>query len=61
MSDSRTPGASSVDLDGIVAIADIVAAMLGRPLTPFESSRLKTAYQATAGGTLTDLAGQLAA
>ncbi|SIS23057.1 hypothetical protein SAMN05445060_4042 [Williamsia sterculiae] len=50
-----------MDLDGIVAIADIVAAMLGRPLTPFESSRLKTAYQATAGGTLTDLAGQLAA
>ena len=33
-----------VDLDGIVAIATITASVIGRPLTPGESSRLKTAW-----------------
>ncbi|WP_159441901.1 hypothetical protein [Williamsia sterculiae] len=47
--------------DHTVTLADIVAAMLGRPLGPVESSHLKTGYQATAGGTLADLAGQLVA
>lgn len=50
---------SRLDLDDAVAVAAIVEAMLGRPMTPNESSRLKTAYQR--GKTLTGFANQLAA
>lgn len=32
-----------VDLDDIVVIATITAGVIGRPLSPGESSRLKTA------------------
>jgi len=48
-----------LDLDDVVAVATIVEAMLGRPMTPNESSRLKSAYQR--GGTLTGFADQIAA
>ena len=36
---------NNLDLDDAVAVANIVEAMLGRPLTPNESSRLKSAFQ----------------
>lgn len=48
-----------LDLDDVVAVATIVEAMLGRPMTPNESSRLKSAYQR--GGTLAGFADQIAA
>ncbi|WP_160298572.1 hypothetical protein [Williamsia herbipolensis] len=48
-----------LDLDDIVAVATIVEAMLGRPMTPNESSRLKSAYQR--GGTLAGFADEIAA
>ena len=50
---------NNLDLDDVVAVATIVEAMLGRPMTPNESSRLKMAYQR--GGTLTGFAEQIAA
>ncbi|MCX6471207.1 MAG: hypothetical protein NTW76_18120 [Corynebacteriales bacterium] len=50
---------SPLDLDDVVAIATIVETMLGRPMTPNESSRLKSAYQR--GGTLAGFAAQIAA
>ncbi len=48
-----------LDLDDVVAVAVIVEAMLGRPMTPNESSRLKSAYQR--GGTLAGFADEIAA
>lgn len=50
---------SPLDLDDAVAVATIVEAMLGRPMTPNESSRLKTAYQR--GGTLAGFAHEMTA
>lgn len=47
-----------VDLDGIVAIATITASVIGRPLTPGESSRLKTAWTQAHPRTLPAIADQ---
>ena len=57
--DTRAMTPTRLDLDDVVAVATIVEAMLGRPMTPNESSRLKSAYQR--GGTLTGFADQIAA
>ena len=51
--------ATPLGLDDIVAVADILTALTGRPLSPFESSRLKSAYHQAA--TLSELAAALAA
>ncbi|WP_044508604.1 hypothetical protein [Gordonia sp. KTR9] len=48
-----------VDLDDIVAIATITACVIGRPLSPGESSRLKTAWNQDTPRTLAALADQL--
>lgn len=58
-SDTMGHMATHLDLDDVVALAAIVTAMLGRPLTPDESSRLKAAYQRS--DSLSALAGQIAA
>lgn len=51
--------AERLDLDDVVAVAAIVSAIVDRPLTPFESSRLKSAYHRSRS--LVDLADALAA
>lgn len=48
-----------LDLDDVVVVATVIEATLGRPMTPIESSRLKSAYQR--GGTLIGFAEQIAA
>ncbi len=48
-----------VDLDDIVAIATITAGVIGRPLSPGESSRLKTAWNQATPRTLAAIADHL--
>ncbi len=54
-----TSAPAHLDLDDAVAVSEIVATMLGRPLTPNESSRLKSAYHRA--GTLPEFAREIAA
>lgn len=56
---TRPMTASHLDLDDVVAVATIVEAILDRPMTPNESSRLRSAYQR--GRTLDGIAAQIAA
>ena len=56
--DDPPPG-DTVSLDGIVAVSRIVGGVLGRPLDPSESSRLKTAWQTTRPRTLASIADHL--
>lgn len=48
-----------LDLDDVVAVSAIISAIIDRPLTPFESSRLKSAFHRSRS--LVDLADALAA
>lgn len=51
--------AQRLDLDDVVAVAAIVSDLVDRPLTPFEASRLKSAFYRSRS--LVDLADALAA
>ena len=53
------PSGDTVSLDGIVSVSRILGGLLGRPLDPSESSRLKAAWQTTGPRTLTSIADQL--
>lgn len=56
--DDPPPG-DTVSLDGIVAVSRILGGLLGRPLDPSESSRLKAAWHTTGPRTLASIADQL--
>ena len=56
--DSPPPG-DTVSLDGVVAVSRIVAGVVGRGLSPGESSRLRTAWRATTPRTLEAVADRL--
>lgn len=56
--DSPPPG-DTVSLDGVVAVSRIVAGVVGRGLSPDESSRLRAAWTATSLRTLNSVASQL--
>jgi hypothetical protein len=57
--DSLVSDLSPLDLDDLVDLSHVIQEVIGRALTPEESSRLKSAYQnagsAPAGATLTAL------
>ena len=57
--DDPPPG-DTISLDGIVAVSRIVSALLDRPLSPSESSRLKAAWQTPRPRTLDSIANYLA-
>lgn len=50
-----------VNLDDIVALSEIVAGTVGRPLAPHESSRLKNAWNTAQPCTLSAIADHFAA
>lgn len=50
---------SELDLDDIVALARIAAGIIGHPLSPDQSSRLKTAWTSSHPRTLRSIAQHL--
>lgn len=56
--DTPPPG-DTVSLDGVVEVARILAGVLGRPLSPSETSQLKSAWQSTSPRTLASIANAL--
>lgn len=56
--DTPPPG-GTVSLDGVVAVSRIVAGVVGRGLSPSESSRLRSAWMSASPRTLEAVAGGL--
>jgi transcriptional regulator with XRE-family HTH domain len=56
--DDPPPG-DTVSLDGVVAVSQIIAGVLGRGLSPSESSRLRTAWTSASPRTLDSVAASL--